>query len=843
MIDKKKELENIEAKYNEINKLNYEINSIITNIKNDVEINREDELLKEKLLLENSLKALEEKLHLKEKEIVEFKHTNAILLEELKHAKHKKLTNEINKFELLIAKTVDIELENSTLRKLNTCKYAIQNKISNLDKELSILFSQDANQLRDELATFTKKVNTFLDNSYSTIEKKKNELLEENSIFHNNVTEEIDTSKNESLFEKEKKKFVFEKLIGLKGFNFLGIISIFLGLFLVFKTQFKEILSNNYIKSSLSYLLGLLFLFIGEYLYKKGKKNFSVGLIGGGIGILYLTTLLSTMYLNLFPIITGLIISILLTGLVIALALRYDSQTIGILSLIGGYLPYGAYILVNKSNIQIYYILIYSLILQGTVLGISWKKDWMYNKIFGFFVGTINTIGLILYLNYKLHDKWTSFIYILIFTTTYSFILLNSHKKENRKINVTDYLFISLNLIIKFTLIYSLFDNTTPSWMKTTLVGIVGIVYGFFGDRLKENKIAKIFYIVSLISFILIIPLIVPVKFAVIAWCLETLLLYLLYTKYKAIELRYAAIIVYIVSIISNVFIRDSHYLLIYLQEIMVIILSFVIYFLLKNKNKYYIKLIRAIIKYCTFLYSIFFIHKIIYDISSQTNIYFDSIIIGIIITSIILRYVTYKIKDTQDSFSLKFLVIIECIYLLWTHTLNIFNDFIYYNHHSLSYIIPLILLNIIVFLFIRNDLHLILFKKIEKNHFWILGECIYILLTSKLILTHSLELNSAGLIINIIGLLMCVYLVWKGFRIPNRSIRRIGLGIGIFFVAKSFLWDFLQFENKYKLIAYFSMGIILIGTSYIYQTALKSLEKTNISNTNNDNEGDTNEN
>lgn len=90
----------------------------------------------------------------------------------------------------------------------------------------------------------------------------------------------------------------------------------------------------------------------------------------------------------------------------------------------------------------------------------------------------------------------------------------------------------------------------------------------------------------------------------------------------------------------------------------------------------------------------------------------------------------------------------------------------------------------------------------------------------------HSFEFKGTGLALNIIGLLICGYLVWKGFKVPNRDIRRIGLGIGIFFVIKSFVLDFPVFDNSYKLVAYFIMGAILIGTSYIYQTALKKLEQ-----------------
>ena len=538
----------------------------------------------------------------------------------------------------------------------------------------------------------------------------------------------------------------------------------------------------------------------------------------------------------------GLFISVILTGLVVILSLRYDSQIIGVLSLIGGYLPYGAYIWVNRSNVQIYYVLAYSLILQGIVLGVSWKKDWIYSKIFGFVTGVVNMTGLIYYLNHSIHDKITAFFYIVIFTTAYSFIFLNSHKKENRQSNIIDYIFLSLNLIIKFSLIYSLFDKTTPSWLKAVLVGTVGIIYGFFGDRLKDNKVAKIFYIVALGSFILIIPLIVPEKFVVVAWGAETALLYFFYRKYKNKEMRYGTIVIYLVSLVSNLIVREEAYLLVYIQDLMIISFSFVLYFLIKQKSyKTEVRILNGIFKYLIFAYSIFFINKVVSDAvtSFEAINYGKDVLFGILLSLFTLRLVTYKIKKLQDSFSLKFLVIIEIIYLLF---INMINFILYISGWSwnvqeekipISYLLSLILLifvNLYLFIVAKNDIHLCFFRKNEKKPLWILGESIYFLCVANIILRiyeHSgVLILGAGLALDIVGLLLCGYLVWKGFRVPNRNVRRIGLGIGIFFVAKSFLWDFLRFDNSYKLIAYFSMGAILIGTSYIYQTALKKLEQ-----------------
>ena len=842
MIDKLKELENLENKYKEIGKLNSEIESIIANIKNEAGISREKELLEENERLAKDLKAFHEKMKVREEEIGRLKNSNAVLIEELKEAKKVRRNGEIDKFQNILAEKMNVELESGVTRRLSNYAEEMKRKVKMLERNLSCEFSDEADSLRDELKKIDGKIGDFLEKSNRKTFENKVFLQEESSVFHNKIKEETALKEGEFLFEREKKRFVFEKLIGLKGFNFLGIISIFLGVFLVFRTQFAKILANNYVKSSASYLLGMFFLFAGEKFYQKNKKHFAVGLIGGGIGILYLTTLLSTLYLKLYPMTAGLFISVILTGLVVILSLRYDSQIIGVLSLIGGYLPYGAYIWVNKSNVQIYYVLAYSLILQGIVLGVSWKKDWIYSKIFGFVTGVVNMTGLVYYLNHSIHDKITAFFYIVIFTTAYSFIFLNSHKKENRQSNIIDYIFLSLNLIIKFSLIYSLFDKATPSWLKAVLVGTVGIIYGFFGDRLKDNKVAKIFYIVALGSFILIIPLIVPEKFVVVAWGAETALLYFFYRKYKNKEMRYGTIAIYLVSLVSNLIVREETYLLVYIQDLMIISFSFVLYFLIKQKSyKKEVRILNGIFKYLIFVYSIFFINKVVFNIvtSFETINYGKDVLFGVLFSLFILRMVTYKIKKLQDSFSLRFLVIIEIIYLLF---INMINFILYISGWSwnvqeekipISYLLSLILLifvNLYLFIVAKNDIHLCFFRKNEKKPLWILGESIYFLCVANIILRiyeHSgVLILGAGLALDIVGLLLCGYLVWKGFRVPNRNVRRIGLGIGIFFVAKSFLWDFLRFDNSYKLIAYFSMGAILIGTSYIYQTALKKLEQ-----------------
>ena len=226
----------------------------------------------------------------------------------MKEAKKVRRNGEIDKFQNILAEKMNVELESGVTRRISNYAEEMKRKVKMLERNLSHEFSDEADSLRDELKKINEKIGNFLEKSNRKTFENKVFLQEESLVFHNKIKEETTLKEGEFLFEREKKRFVFEKLIGLKGFNFLGIISIFLGVFLVFRTQFAKILSNNYVKSSASYLLGMFFLFAGEKFYQKNKKHFAVGLIGGGIGILYLTTLLSTLYLKLYPMTAGLFI-------------------------------------------------------------------------------------------------------------------------------------------------------------------------------------------------------------------------------------------------------------------------------------------------------------------------------------------------------------------------------------------------------------------------------------------------------------------------------------------------------------------------------------------------------
>ena len=227
MVDKMKELKKLEDKYNEMEQLNSEINLVIKSLKKSAEINRENELLEEKAELEKKLAEITEKLKKKEKELENLKNNNSILIEELKDAKRAKTNNEINKFQMFVADKANVELEKGINKKLSDYSKTMSEKIKMTEKVLENDFSENAKVLKKELEDLNVKIAKFVEESSEKTETQKQFLLENSLVFHNKIREEAKMKENEFLFEKEKTRFVYEKFIGLKGFNFLGIISIF----------------------------------------------------------------------------------------------------------------------------------------------------------------------------------------------------------------------------------------------------------------------------------------------------------------------------------------------------------------------------------------------------------------------------------------------------------------------------------------------------------------------------------------------------------------------------------------------------------------------------------------
>jgi hypothetical protein len=97
------------------------------------------------------------------------------------------------------------------------------------------------------------------------------------------------------------------------------------------------------------------------------------------------------------------------------------------------------------------------------------------------------------------------------------------------------------------------------------------------------------------------------------------------------------------------------------------------------------------------------------------------------------------------------------------------------------------------------------------------------ILLSQNLISQYNLSFSSAA--ISVIYVLASLAWIIFGFMRRFAFIRRFGLALAIFAVAKLFLVDLASLTAGYRIVSYFALGITLIAISFVYQYFSKRLE------------------
>jgi len=92
-------------------------------------------------------------------------------------------------------------------------------------------------------------------------------------------------------------------------------------------------------------------------------------------------------------------------------------------------------------------------------------------------------------------------------------------------------------------------------------------------------------------------------------------------------------------------------------------------------------------------------------------------------------------------------------------------------------------------------------------------------------ILIARFEFTFSSIAFTIIYVLASLSWVIFGFMRRYSIIRKVGLGLTLFSVAKLFLLDLYDLTEGYRIISYFVLGGALIAISYVYQYFNKRLE------------------
>ncbi|MCM3703660.1 DUF2339 domain-containing protein [Paenibacillus macerans] len=657
---------------------------------------------------------------------------------------------------------------------------------------------------------------------------------------------------DEETMQRRQKQNRIEMKIGLNWINKIGILLIILGVGAAFKYSYTTWFSG-YMKGLAFFLLGALMIAGGEWLFRKRKKIFALGLLGGGISVLYGSVFYSYFLLHIISLYAGFAVCVLITAAAVFLSLRYRSRTICSLGLIGGYLPLLSYISAfGLEGGAVYAAMGYLLLLNGLILLVSFRKRWPAVTYISFLLHTPSMIALAA----LAEQAWIAMLYTVCLFLLYLGITLRIPFKSKWKLSWWDFSLLALNTIVSCGTMYGLIAKAELTEFRGLLALLFCLIYTALGrfaqKKLAQEKAARIlFYATALTFAVLMIPFQLDVRWVTMGWLVEGMALAVFAGRSRLKPLERAgwgivllcAAAFFWVDFIRYLFgvVRPGDFNLQYSSVSLgplLLMLYYALRFRNPEENRRYLAWEHSFISWVKYvslsnlwLYLVYeagFVYDRLVPVSMSHGELYKWLLIAAV--TMVLAYALTKFALLYDKF--------VKIYTLVLYSLSYFISFIVTlalpalqedaaRNGAAEYValIVLIAFNIVVF-FSGKDVLFAAVRRDFRSTEWypvIMGAYLFAVLTA--FLAVQFQLGDAGLWFSLVYLLLAIGYIVYGFRYRYVYIRRVGLGLTLLSTGKMLLYDLSLLTTGSKILAFFAFGVVLLAISYIYQRISLRLE------------------
>jgi hypothetical protein len=708
--------------------------------------------------------------------------------------------------------------------------------LRNLSKEHTEL-NQKIAQLEEELSNI--------------VQQQEAEYKQQTESLFQEVSEKLDSMRDEDVSPETMKQRIkenrLEMKVGLNLINKVGVFLILLGVATAFSYSFKVM--GDMMKACCFLLLGLLMSGGGEWLYRKGQKVFSLGLIGGGVSVLY-GTIFFSYFADIIRLEAGLLFCVLVTATTAVLSLRYNSRTVCALALIGGYLPFVTFVAKFSLDQTGFTVAMgYLFLLHLLVLSLSLSRRWTGIHWLSF----ILNIPALVFLAFSHPEPHIGMVYSFVVFVMYLAITLAFPIRYQVGLRALDLILLGLNTFVGAVLIYILMNEAGYEGYHGLLTMGFCLAYwglGRFTQRFlrSEEKTWALFYLTALTFAILIIPFQFEVHWLSLGWLIEGTLFITYGSKQRqrAVEVAGWCIfllcqsVFYLTEFLPKLAGIDGvqYFTLKHTTIIIVQVLVLIHYLRRKHKGKVLqssteetlikvYKYMSIVAVWFYLLYSIpsFFSHwapQIEYSRFYATILTAMATIgLGLIITRVSV------VKDTATSVMGIFLQLFGVMICL---TVNLFVPVLrplgeYNSLEQQAAFVAMVGFNALAFFIVRDLLKQLVDKKGMNWELVPLGLGLYLLGNINAFLIVQFHLGELNFIISFVFLLLSLAYIIYGFVCKTIYLRRLGLGLALTGTAKLFLYDLAYLEALGRIVAYFGFGIMLILISYIYQRVKNSME------------------
>ncbi|AET58000.1 hypothetical protein HPL003_06185 [Paenibacillus terrae HPL-003] len=726
--------------------------------------------------------------------------------------------------------------------RLTAFEYGAKNRVDQLIQQSTHELKEDQEEIVARLRQFSEEIRERIMEQHRRLQEAEQNLLHHTANGLNQLQEEEISVET---MQKRMKQNQFEMKLGLNWINKLGILLIILGVGAAFKYSYSNWFTGN-MKGVAFFLLGTLMLGGGEWLYRKQKQTFALGILGGGISVLYGSIFYSYFLLEIIGMYTGMGLSVLVTVTAVLLSLRYESRTICSFGLVGGYLPLFSYMAANGLDGSAVYIAMgYLFLLNLLILLVSFRKSWVVVQYISFLLNT----PLMIVLVWLSDSTIASMLYAVITFAMYLGMTLWVPFRLKEKLSWLDFSLLALNTVVSCSVLYSLFGDAGLDDYKGLLALVFCLVYGGLGRWVsryipEETQTKILFYATSLTFSILMVPFQFGVRWLSMGWLIEAVLLTLYGNRYRLKELERTGWGILLLCLGAFFFVDFPIYLLSGFETdyfglkytlitlgMLIVTVFYAIQFgrpdAFKN-NRLYEMRIMQVFKYVTLvnvygylLYEAGHWYNIIVPEGFTHYSFYKALLYTCV--SLVLAYSLPKVKLLYDQvikyYSLALYVIGYALGLLVTVAIPTLHDN-YAQNTAADYVALVVLaaFNVLVFFSSRDFLNALMTRHYRSTELYPVIMGVYLLGVITAFLGVQFRLGDAGLVFSLVYLLLAILYIVYGFRKRVVYIRRFGLGLTLLSTGKLLLYDLHLLTTGSTIVAYFSFGVVLLAISYIYQ-------------------------
>jgi hypothetical protein len=810
--------------------------------------------------LVNENKRIKEDLDQTRTALEQEKSSNEILTDEnqkLKNALYEQIYNE--KLTLLSAVKKRSELyftaqSQGELNRLKAFEKRSESKINELCDQLKKNKIASETEIFQELEALRKKINTL-------VAQAQEDFLRQSSQFLKQQESEYSDLKEEKLSEAELsaslKKNNLESLIGLNLMSKLGIL--FLIVAVIALSRHGYVMLGPVAKGIVIYAIACFLLFIGEWLNSKTSTIFSLALTGGGVAILYVATSMSYLSLKILPIETALYLCILITVLAFFLSIRYQSQSIAIFALTGGYLPV---VTLSDPRMPPFLLMVYFFFLHFFLLSISTHRKWHASNYVGFmfnFLANIYLMRLILTGRNNPQTLSTAelilLVYLFLVFMLYTLIPLATSYRKKVLCSTHDMILIASNTLLSTILLNITFFKLQLTAYNGLMAICFALIYLALAYLLKqkmpqEKLMRELFYLTSLSFVLLFIPYQFYKTWLSLGWLVEGVVLANYGILKEKKNFTWFGMAAYLLCLGSFILFDLYAYLFPYLHHSPQIKLFTFKYFAItlgsisvvaslcikKNLNHITAKIFAYLTAINAWLFVLYFVRAewgtLLINAFPQNsyNPFYLIASISIVLTFII-AYILQHVKALSDPFMQVISTFLYCFGIIWLFILNYTHRPVPFYNDSLPKIVYftgtmiLILVSILSLLALKEIICSFVAKRYIRVELLPLVLSAYFLLLFTQTLITQFNMSFQSLTVSLVYVLTAVLMIIYGFSKSYSLLRKYGLGLTILAIAKLVFLDLSGLTAFWKIISYFAFGVFLLLISLVYQYFNKTLE------------------